>query len=748
MRPARLLVGLLCGLGVAGGTWAPPDVARADVPPPKGCPETKDGKIVAPPAPRVRIPPDAPVTIRADRASGTPGEEVEFAGRVQLERDGQRLGAERLHYDQRTGTARASGEVMLEDAGTAQFSTSALEINPSTHIGQAAASRYRVERMQARGEAQRVEFAGPDLTRLFDVSYTTCQPGSDDWLLRIKELKLDTADDIGTAYHGTLEIGGVPVFYWPYLNFPIGQERKSGFLMPRIGVSDKRGGELEIPYYFNIAPNIDDTLTPRLLTKRGVELQNELRYLFAGTTGKLDLSYLPNDRIANDDRAAGMWRHSSAFGPSWSFNVDAQAVSDKQYLDDFGNSISTTAQTHLPQVASLNYRDPAWRFQVRALNFQTVDPALTSSDRPYMRLPQVILAHQDPAARNRLQPQLYTEFNRFADQDRLTGSRLEIQPALSLPLATSYAFLTPKAGGRYIGYSLDRDQDNQPSVALGYGSLDTGLFFDRMTQWFGKPIRQTLEPRLYYLYVPYKNQDALPVFDTALPTFTYANLFQENRFVGGDRIGDTNQITASLTTRVLDGDDGRERFRFSFGQIAYLDERRVNLPPGPIDTSRSDYVGEAYASIGQGWFAQGNLQWSADDHQTERSGVYLQYHPDRYRIINLGSRYIRNDIRQIDVSAAWPVFTNWGLLARSRYSLHDDRNIETYAGILYRSCCWGARLYWNQRYAPDENRQVNSIHFEIQLVGLGEFGRRPESPLDQGLTRYDTPPPGRNQFDP
>jgi len=748
MHRVRLMVGFLCGLGIAGGILSVIGPARADVPPPPGCPESKEGKVVPPTTPRNRIAADAPIAIRADEAQGTPGETVEFIGRVQLERDSQSLTADRIEYDQRNTTARASGNVTLQEPGTAQFTTSELEIDAKTREGHAAAGTYRVERNQARGDAQRIEFEGPDLTRLFDVRYTTCQPGQDDWYLRIREIKLDTAEDLGTAYHSTLEIEGVPVFYWPYINFPISQERKSGFLMPSVGLSDKRGFELAVPYYFNIAPNFDDTLTPRVLTKRGLQLQNDFRYLIPTTEGKLELQYLPNDRQANDDRAAGVWRQKSRFGANWSARIDVQAVSDKNYLDDFGNTIGVTAQTHLPQNAELSYRGPDWLFQTRVATFQTVDPNVTSSEYPYVRLPQLVLAYQDRAVPNRLQPQFYSEFNYFADQGRITGSRLNVNPALALPLANSYGFLTPRIGARYIGYDLAGAQQDRPSVALGFASLDTGLYFDRSTQWFGSRLKQTLEPRLYYLYVPYKSQDDLPVFDTWNPDLIFTGLFRDNRFVGGDRIGDTNGLTAALTARVLTENDGRERLRVSVGRIGYFEDRRVNLPAGTVDTSRSDLVAEVSAWVGQGWYARGDIQWNADDHQTERSGAYLQYHPDRYRIINLGSRYIRDDIRQVDVSAAWPVFLHWGIVGRSLYSFQDDRNVESYAGIEYRSCCWGMRLYWDRRYSPDEAREVRSIRFQLQLVGLGQYGGTPESPLQQGLVRYGTPSPTRNLFDP
>jgi len=749
MHRVRLMVGFLCGLGIAGGILSVIGPARADVPPPPGCPETREGKVVKPATKRHPIPPDAPITIRAEEARGTPEEAAEFVGRVQLERDGQSLRADRIEYDQRDTTARAHGNVTLEEPGAAQFSTSELEINTTTRAGHAAAGTYRLETMQARGDAQRIEFEGPDLTRLFDVRYTTCQPGSDDWYLRTREIELDMDKEIGTAYHSTLEIKGLPVFYWPYLNFPISQDRKSGFLMPEAGLSDKRGFELGLPYYFNIAPNFDDTLTPRLLTKRGLQMQNDFRYLLPGTEGKLDAAYLPNDRQADDDRAAALWNHRSVLGSRWSATTNVAWVSDKNYLDDFGNNLGITSQTHLPQIGTLNYNGQSWRFLAQVMNFQTVDPNLTSNEYPYKRLPQLMLAYQPRAEANRLRPSLYSEANYFyVEDDRPTGSRLEIVPALALPIANSYAFLTPKVGAHYVGYRLDGVEDESPSVAVGYTSLDTGLFFDRSTQWFGWRIKQTLEPRLYYLYVPYKNQDGLPVFDTATPTFGFSNLFLENRFIGGDRVGDANQLTTALTTRIVNESDGRERLRLSLGQITYFEDLKVNLPPGTIDTRHSDLAGEVSAWIAQGWYAQGNLQWGIEDGRTEQYGVYLQYHPGRYSIVNLGNRYIRNEVRQVDLSAVWPIYSQWGVFGRTLYSLFDQRNVETYAGIEYRSCCWGIRLYWDRRYSPDDARQVGSIQFQLQLIGLGHYGRVPESPLQQGMIRYDTPSPTRNLFDP
>lgn len=680
--------------------------------------------------------PDQAIEIRADEVSAVAGTSAEFSGQVELTRGAQHLTADRLAYDKTTDIAQALGAVILENDAGDRFETSEISLNLHTRVGHTGPSTYLLGQKYGRGDASRIDFAGPTLTHLRDVRYTTCAPGQDDWFLHVRELELDTDEDIGTARHAWLDFKGVPIFYWPYISFPISDQRKSGFLVPRLGYSSQSGYQVATPYYFNLAPEYDDTFTPRLLTKRGLQFTNQFRYLGPRSSGRLELEALPQDKKFGDDRAAGNFIHQNSFTPLWSASVDVRAVSDKDYLNDFADHIGITSQTHLPQNAEINYRGPGWAFTARAADYQTVDPTIAPADRPYARLPQFMLSTNPSGRINTPQYHFDSEWVRFERGGRLNGDRASLSPAVSLPLTTAaYGFLTPRLGARYIGYDLARSensQDTTPALARGIFSLDSGLFFERDTGWFGRDYIQTLEPRLYYLFIPYTNQDTLPNFDTSVPDFSFTNLFRDNRFVGGDRIGDANQLTTAVTSRYLDADDGAERFRVSLGLIQYFNDRLVNLPAGTITRSQSDTVAEAAARLASNWYAQGGVQWNQDEGSAEKRNVYLQYNPEKNKIVNLGHRYIRNEIEQTDVSTEWLLAGRWSLRARSLYSERDHHNVESYVGLDYNTCCWALRAFLSRRFSEGVG-QVHAILFEFELSGLSKRGSAPASPLEQSL---------------
>jgi LPS-assembly protein len=664
----------------------------------------------------------------------------EFTGDVQLRRDGQSLDADYLRHDKRSGVVDATGHVRFREPSGLSYVTEETHINLGSRTGYAGRGSFRFEDGSARGDAERIDFEGPDHTRLTRVRYTTCAAGQDDWFLNIRELDLDTSEDVGTARHASINLFDVPVFYLPYLSFPISDQRKSGFLIPRVGRSDARGTEIAAPYYLNLAPNYDDTLTPRYLSKRGWQLQNEFRYLTPRSQGALELEALPNDRLENrDDRAAGTYRHGHVFDPRWSANVNVQAVSDKQYFDDFGDNIGITSQTHLPQNATVNYRGPLWYFSARAADYQTIDPTILPANRPYARLPQLNLALNRPLEPNRVNYYFETEAVNFDRSDGVTGGRLNLAPAVALPLSNNYGFITPRVGVRHISYTLANAPDETPSVTRGVFSLDSGLVFERASRWGERPYIQTLEPRLYYLYVPPKNQDSLPDFDTALPKFSFMNLFRDNRFSGGDRIGDANQLTAAVSTRFIDDADGTERARLSLGRIYYFADREVSLPAGADDAAASDIVGEAAATLASHWHARGDVQWSRPDSRAQRYSVYLQYNPAQDRILNLGKRFSRDELEQTDVSIEWPLAARWTLRARSLYSQRDHRNVESYAGAEYNACCWALRVVAGRQLVHDTattTSQSNMVMFELELTGLSKLGSVPDSPLRESVFSF------------
>lgn len=732
-RPAQAV---LCFIVAAAGTISAAWGTDEDT-----CPE----RPARPPAaakPNPTSVDNPPIDIRARELHTVPGGVSEFSGNVELQQGDRRLTADQLRYDKTTGQADATGNVILQDVSGASYRTQESRLNLESRIGYAGPSSFRLENRGARGDAQRIDFAGPDLTFLKRARYTTCAPGQDDWFLKMRELKLDTRKDIGTAYDASVNFLGVPIFYLPYLSFPISDQRKSGFLAPRVGQSTQRGLEIAAPYYFNLAPNYDATVTPHYMSERGMQLQSEFRYLTPRSQGKLELEALPNDRKAGgDDRAAGTYQHQQTFSSLWSGNIDIHAVSDKQYFNDFGDDIGITSQTHLPQTARADYRGPQWNFSALAADYQTIDPTIAPADRPYVRLPQLTLALNRPLQPNHVNFLFESEAVNFERRVGVTGERLNVSPAVSLPLSNSYGFITPKIGVRSIAYRLAGAPDATPALTRGAFSLDSGLAFERDSRWGGRQFTQTLEPRLYYLYIPAKNQDGLPNFDTGVPDFSFSNLFRENRFIGGDRVGDSNQITAAVSSRFIDDQDGAERGRASVGRIYYFADRQVNLPTGPSGAAASDIVGEATATLARHWYARGNVQWDRVDNRFPRYSYYFQYNPAKNRIVNIGKQFSSGELAQIDVSTEWPIAGRWSVRARSIYSSRDRRNVASYAGVEYNACCWALRIVGNRRLSVDTANnnaatQVSSIMFELELTGLSKLGHVPDSPLHQSMFSF------------
>ncbi len=737
MSPLPRAVSWLCLVAATG-------LCRAVLAEEGACPEPPPRPPLA--AAANRAPAETPTDIRARELESAQGGVSVFSGNVELRRNGQLLSADRVRYDQATDQTDASGHVSLQSATGTTFQTEETHLNLVSHVGYTGPGTYRLEGGRARGDAQRIDFEGPDLTRLQQARFTTCAPGQDDWFLKITELKLDTQKQIGTAYNSSVNFKGVPVFFLPYLSFPLSDQRKSGFLLPRLGTATNRGLELATPYYFNLAPNYDDTLTPHLMTRRGLQIQNEFRYLTRDSQGTLQLEALQNDRLANgDNRAAGTYQHTQTFSPLWSGNVDVHAVSDKQYLNDFGDDIGITSQTHLPQNAEVDYRGAAWNFSARAADYQTIDPTILPADRPYTRLPQLNLSFSPPTDPNHVNYQLDSEAVNFTRDVGVTGERLSLYPALSLPLSNAYGFVTPKIGVRHIAYHLSNAPDQTPSLTRGLFSLDSGLYFERDSRWSGAPYVETLEPRLYYLYIPRKAQDELPNFDTSVPDMNFSNLFRDNRFVGGDRIGDSNQVTAAVTTRFLDASDGAERARASLGRIYYFQDRTVNLPAGPDVVAASDIVGEAAMRLASDWYARANAAWDRTDNQLQQYGLFLQYNPAKNRIVNIGKQFSRGTVEQTDVSTEWPIAGRWSFRARSIYSWLDHRNVDSYAGMEYNACCWALRILGRRYLFVDTLHnnaatQNNSILFELELTGLSKLGRLPDSPLSQSVFSFPSTP--------
>lgn len=680
--------------------------------------------------------PNAPIHVQADRAELQGEALVIFTGNVELRRGALTIDADEVRYDKTQNTLDASGNARLRNDAGDLFLAPRLDYRLDTDSGAASTAGFHLGGNQARGQAAQVDFRGGRTLEMQDTSYTTCPPGQDDWRLQAGRLELDKETATGRARDVVLEFMHVPVFYFPYFSFPLSDARQSGFLVPRIGYGNKLGFVAAAPYYLNLAPDYDATLTPRYMSRRGLQLQSEFRYLRPGGSGVIETEYLPDDDQTGDYRAAGSLRYNQVLSPYWQAATDLQWASDINYFSDLGDATHITSRTHLPRLARFDYGDAHWRFSARASGYQTLDATIAVTDRPYRQVPQFLLAGEYPRGPGGLSYHLDSEWVYFDRSTGVTGARLDLQPAVSLPWRNSYSFFIPKVGARYTAYDLNGTDDSSPTRALPIASLDSGLIFERRGLWGGTGYLQTLEPRLYYLRVPHKDQDTLPVFDTALPDFSFYSLFRENRFIGGDRVGDANQATLAVTSRVLNEASGVERLRLSLGEVFYFSDRQVNLPAGFSERQRSNTVGEVQTLLAPAWYLRGGLEWDNAQHATARGSAYLHYRPDKDKIVNLGYRYQRDLQEQVDISGHWPLARGWTAQARWNYSLPDKQVLQTYAGVGYTGCCWALRVGGQRRVLPDGTTD-NSVTFEIELTGLAKLGKPSESPLDQGRFLFE-----------
>jgi len=694
----------------------------------------------------------AEIKLSADEAELSKKGVSSFKGNVIIQRADQRLNAEQVNYDRDKELVTAKGNVSLLDN---DISISSDDIRVDLKSDQSAVNNasFNLFDKHGRGEAKQLFRDGKkNVTRLDNSSYTTCPAGKDDWAFKADKIELDHDEGVGTAESVSVNFMGIPFFYAPALTFPIDNRRKSGLLTPSFGNDDESGTEIALPYYWNIAPNRDATITPRILSKRGLQLGAEYRYLGDTSEGKLTAEYLASDNEYNDeDRSLFAYRNTSTFSPHLTASANINYVSDDEYFEDLGRNISLSSTTHLERRIDVRYATDSWDFTGRLEGYQTLDD--TVNQRPYQRLPQFVFNAHYPDQHFGLQYDVQAEAVFFDRRDGATGNRLDIQPSVSLPLMNSYGYITPKLGLRYTKYNLDdtlTGSDDSPDRSVSIFSIDSGLFFDRDTEIGGRAITQTLEPRLYYLNIPERNQDDLivdeasnqAVFDTSLFDFSFDQLFRENRFTGADRVGDANQLTAALTTRFIDNASGLERASASIGQIFYFDDREVTLPGGVVETdSSSDIVAEVSARFTKELSARAGIQWNPHESETDKGNVSLRYQSDAKSIVNFGYRYRRDLLEQTDIGFSWPINNQWSAVGRWNYALDENTTIDAFAGLEYESCCWIVRVvgrdYINDLGDDDRNF---ALLLQLELKGLTSFGDNVKKFVGRGILGYDRDP--------
>ncbi|HEY5806951.1 MAG TPA: LPS assembly protein LptD [Povalibacter sp.] len=608
-------------------------------------------------------------------------------------------------------------------------------------------AQFELPAQPARGSAAHISASKQGDLKLKDVWFTSCPAGNDDWMFKASALDINQSAGVGTGRNVRLNFMGIPILYTPFISFPASDQRKSGFLVPIFGSSSNSGTEIGVPWYWNIAPEYDATFLPTWYSKRGARLDTAFRYLSPVGRGSLSADYLPNDDEFGDSRLLVQFKDQSDFTQHLRLVSDASDVSDNQWFEDFGLGTEGTSISYLNRSANLIYLDDGWLGSLRAQDFQTIDTTIDRLDRPYTVLPQLAVRGYFPGQPYGLTLGFDGEFTNFLRDDGVTGMRLDAAPEVRMPLRGSGVYIEPAASWRYTAYDLDdtaAGAQTKPHRSVPTFSVDGGMSFER--NWGKHDQRlQTLEPRFMYLYVPYRNQDDFPVFDTGEPDFNPVQLFRANRYVGIDRLSNANQVSIGVTSRLLDSNTGQQFISGTIGQAYYFDEPRVTLPGVPLeDTESSDIVAQLDLTAYENWNVRMGVQWDPDDNRSEKGDMNVQYRPAHDRVVNVGYRFRHEGIRQLDGSLAWPLGERWSAYARMVYSLEERDTLDQFAGLEYRACCWRLRFV-GRRYVSNRDGDVDtSFLVQLELNGLSSVGVDADAFLERSIRGYSVDPSGKS----
>ena len=660
-----------------------------------------------------------------------------MSGGVLLQRGDKQAGADTANYDPISQSFLLEGNVRYQDRGT-QVDSDLAEFTYNSGTVRFEGAEFSLGSSNARGAADALEIneAGP--LQLDGVKYTTCPPGSNDWLIEADNIDLDTRSGVGVARGMKLRFKGVPILWAPYLSFPIGDERKSGLLAPEIGSTRRGGNEISMPYYFNLAPNYDATVTPHLMSDRGLQLQTRFRYLTNSMHGTVSADYLGSDNEFNDSRSYLGLQHQKLFAGGWRNRINFSEVSDSQYFEDLGGSLSSSSITHLNRTLNFDYYTRHLSFFGQVQDYQTIDDAIAPEDRPYRRLPQLLASGFWPNQWLGLDLGFDAEVVNFDRDVGVTGWRMNVAPEVALPITRPGWFVTPAVALDHTRYELSNtaiDQSSAPSRTLPIASLDTGFTLERTMKNTSR--LQTIEPRLLYVHVPFEDQSGLPVFDTITPDLNLVQLYRKNRYLGVDRIADTDQVSVGITSRVLDSSTGRELVSATIGQTRYFSDSTVMLPGQDfVSTESSDYIANVSFLLNENMNFDLGHQWGASGDGTVRSEARFQYRPSSNKILNLAYRFRRDSIEQGDLSWSWPVGSNWNVVGRYNFSFRDDQALEQFVGIEYESCCWGLRLVSRRHISTRDGTQDSSIGLQLVLKGMASVGTAADKILERGILGY------------
>lgn len=711
-----------------------------------------------------------PITVQAASVHYDPKGESVLTGNVSVRQGSRQIDADNAEIRQQDGQGTFSGNILLLEPGMVMTGEKAF-VDFGTHVSQVERSEFVTTLINAHGRADQVTRGEDGVMVIARGEFTTCEPTHRSWYFVAKDIRLDRNQDRGVVHNAVLYVADVPLFYLPYFNFPLDSARKSGLLPPRFGSSNDGGFNMELPVYLNLAPNYDATVTPRLITQRGTMMEGEFRYLLPwGGAGTLEGTDLPDDQLDDDHtRKSLFWKHSGQLSDTLSLNTNINYVSDSAYFTDLGTDLTSANTTFEERTGELLYHTPDASLLTRVQSFQTIDPTLTDSQKPYARLPELLL-NLGQATPQGLQPSVLSEltvFQRDINDNSgpvINGERYRVEPSLAYAFSQPWGFLRPDAKVRLLSYELTGDGvtgDRNPTLAVPSFSLDSGLIFERDAG----PYTQTFEPRAFYLLAPYRNQSELPIFDTTTSTFSYSQLFRDSRFSGGDRLDDANQLSLGATSRFIDPATGSEQFRTSLGETFYFRDREVtapqigtnpitNLPEitgNEIGTAPvSGLAGEVAAQFSRGWGGSVDAQQSADGKNLNQLSVAASYLPPSHdSLFNVGYNLRREDptldqqaLRQTQLSLVQPINIDWQFLGLWQYDLIQKETQDLLAGVEYDSCCYSVRFIRREFLTNPNNltggapTRESAWFVEFRLKGLGGVGSGIDSLLGNNVYGY------------
>lgn len=675
--------------------------------------------------------------IEADRLVAHKEGNIEATGAATLSQGGKSIQADRLLYQQGTHEIDARGAVTLEEGGNV-MSGPGLRYNLDSSAGEMDHPEYFLKENDSRGTADVLRMQDSEHYSLDNATYTTCPAGNEDWLVRMGSLELNRENQIGVARNATIEFKSVPFIYSPWMDFPLAGQRKSGLLAPKFGSTSKGGSEITLPIYWDIAPNYDATISPRRISKRGTMLNNEFRYLGATYFGDMHFDMLPDDALVNRNRVRFSLDHVQALTSRLNGHLSYTRVADDDHFRDLADEVNATSRVNLLQEGGLDYQADWWSAGARVQQYQTLQDIAAPIAVPYARMPQLSLNGQNEVAGANVS--LGGEFVAFTHPTAVSAQRTVLSPAISYPLVNQPAYyVTPKVTLHSTYYAITANNPTALQDAtrtLPIYSLDSGLALERSNTVFGGDYLQTLEPRAFYVYVPYRNQDMLPIFDTALADFNFTQMFAENRFLGSDRIGDADQLTLAATSRLLDKSTGVERLKIMVGERFSFQSPQVYLPgTTTASTGKSDILLAASGRVTPAFLLDSEFQYDPNLSQGKRYNVAAHYHPEPGKALNLGYRYQRDLLRQVDLSTQWPIYSRWHGVGRWNYSFPDSRILDSSAGLEYNQDCWTLRMVV-QHFATATLRTNTSFFVQLELNDFVKVGSDPLKLLKQSVPGY------------